>query len=205
MKWWALPHYIWEPHIPKNPTFFPPLFFSSLHPACPSFSSHPTPPYPTHSMPNSVLRIHLQIKQIYHSVTEAGKGGRLWNALAPGAGKGSEHCAMLPCVLPCCTLLHLLSLILSLRAPPPNLPMPSLLLSYLYPPNPTKPSEHWPTAQNRTGLNKETIPRLLRGQREAAAWPGLTDFQLWSPVTPNNTLPDNQIGDKLQDKCAAWE
>lgn len=30
------------------------------------------------SLPSSVLRIHLQMKQIYHSVTQAG----LWNALA---------------------------------------------------------------------------------------------------------------------------
>lgn len=177
MKWWALPHYIWEPHVPKNPAFFfPPLFFSSLHPACPSFSSHPT-----HSMPNSVLRIHLQIKQIYHSVTEAGKGGRLWNALAPGAGKGSEHCAMLPCVLPCCTLLHLLSLILALRAfmihavplePPPQSPpfqCLAFLLSYLYQPNPTKPSERWPTARNCN----TAVPVLTRRPSHACCEAGV--------------------------------
>ena len=37
------------------------------------------------------------------------------------------------------------------------------------------------------------------------AWPDLTDFQLWFPVTLDNTMLANQIKDKLQDVCTAQE
>lgn len=63
------------------------------------FTSHlpfPIPLPPFLLMPSSVLRIHLKIKHIYHSATDAGKGGSVWNALALREGKG----AMLPCMLP---------------------------------------------------------------------------------------------------------
>lgn len=80
-----------------RPTSIPllPLFLSPHPLACPSPS-----PCPALSMPSFALWIHPQIKQIYHSVTEAGKGGRLWNALAVWAGKGSEHGAPLPRTFP---------------------------------------------------------------------------------------------------------
>ncbi|TNN80301.1 hypothetical protein EYF80_009325 [Liparis tanakae] len=40
------------------------------------------------------------IEPIHHPVTEAGRGGGLWNALAPRAGKGAEHRAMPPRTFP---------------------------------------------------------------------------------------------------------
>lgn len=45
----AAPLYLGATRSPKTQPFFPPLFFSSLHPACPSFSSHPTSPHPLHA------------------------------------------------------------------------------------------------------------------------------------------------------------
>ena len=87
-----------------RPTSIPllPPFLSPYPPACPSPF-----PCPALSMPSFALWIHPQIKQIYHSVTETGKGGRLWNALAVRAGKGSEHGAPLPRTFPAAPALAL--------------------------------------------------------------------------------------------------
>lgn len=219
MKWWALLHYIWEPHVPKNPAFFPPLFSSSLHPACPSFSSHPTSPHPLHAQ-QCVKNSSADKADL--SFCHGGREGRQ-TVECPGTGSREglwalRYASLRPPLLhpPSPSQPHSLSACFHDPCsalggtPPPPFQCLAFLLSYLYQPNLNKPSERWPTAQNCKSTVpvltwKPTPPHLLRGRREAAAWPGLTDFQLWSPVTPNNTLPDNQIGDKLQDKCAAWE
>lgn len=78
---------------------------TTIHPFTCFFSLHillPVLPYPLAplSMPSYGLWIHLQIKQIYHSVMEAGKEGRLWNALALRAGKGSKRTATLSHTFP---------------------------------------------------------------------------------------------------------
>lgn len=97
-----------QSHMFYHPAFFLPILLPSPHPTCPSL----TPPPPPQSLPSGVLRIHLQIKQIYHSVTEAEKGGSVWNALAQTAGKGPKRSAMPPCMLPCCPCSCLLRLAL---------------------------------------------------------------------------------------------
>lgn len=150
-------------------------------------------------MPGYVLWIHLQIKQIYHSVMKAGKGGRLWNALALRAGKGCVHSAMLPCAFPAAPALALSSsvclsvLMIHTR---PQLPP----LSILALPAPTKPTQAT-LASAKQPITVITVPGLTRNPS-----PGinqglhcLTNSQLKSPVTQNNTLLANQIGDKLQD------
>lgn len=116
-----------QSHMYQHPTFFSPFF--PLH--IPFVLPYPHPP-PLYSMPSSVLRIHLQIKQIYHSVIEAGKGGRLWNALALRAGKGSEHSATHPCILPAVPVSSHVFMIHAMPLQPP-LPIPVL-------PVPTKPT-----------------------------------------------------------------
>lgn len=127
-----------QSHMYQHPSFFS-LFLFTSH------LSFPIPFNPPHFMPSSVLRIHLQIKQIHHSVKEAGKGGRLWNALALRVGKGSEHSATLPCIFPAVPALAFLGSV-SCNAMPlqPSLPIPVL---YLYQPNPPKPTELQATAQ----------------------------------------------------------
>lgn len=123
----------------------------------------PYPPAPL-SMPSCVLWIHLQIKQIYHSVMEARKGGRLWNALAPRAGKGSEHGASLPRTFPAAPALalsgsgSLSDFMIHAMPQQPPLPIPVL-------PVPTKPTQASgaPTKQPRNCNN--TVPGLTRNPR----------------------------------------
>lgn len=64
---------------------------TDIHPSSLLFSLLP-PPQHTHThTPSSVLRIHLQIEQIYHSVGGAGEGGGPWNALALRCSSDGRH------------------------------------------------------------------------------------------------------------------
>lgn len=137
---WVQSHVYQHPST-YSPPFFPHILLSVL-------------PYPL-SMPSCVLWIHLQIKQIYHSVMEAGKGGRLWNALALRAGKGSEHSATLPRTFPAVPALALsgsasLSVFMIHAIPQqPPLPIPVL-------PVPAKPTQAMgvPTEQPSTVITQ---------------------------------------------------
>lgn len=86
---------------------------------------------------------------------EAGKGGRLWNALALRAGKGSEHSATLPRTFPAVPALALsgsasLSVFMIHAIPQqPPLPIPVL-------PVPAKPTQAMgvPTEQPSTVITQ---------------------------------------------------
>lgn len=117
-----------------------------LSPPTPPFSPVyillPVLPYPfalALSLPRCVLWIHLQIKQIYHSVTEAGKGGRLWNALAVRAGPGSQHSATPPRTFPAAPALALSLFVFMIRAVPLSAPAPPSSPNPVLP-VPTKPN-----------------------------------------------------------------
>lgn len=142
------------------------MFSPSLppRPVCPP----PPPLAAAHSMPSSVLRIHLQMKQIYHSVTQAGCG-MPWHRLA-GEGLRAPH-SLCSSAAPSLTSSASFPFCGALEAPPPR--------------------------RHRSPFSSPTCDRQLRAVTAGAVCS--SGFQ----SRPNNTLLDNQIGDKLQDKRAA--
>lgn len=86
---------------------------------------------------------------------EAGKGGRLWNALALRAGKGSKRSATLPRTFPAAPALALPSSVsvsvFMIHAVPQQPPLPIPVL-----PVPTKPTQGIgaPTKQPRTVITQ---------------------------------------------------
>lgn len=128
---------VWHDKLPRSakprvPPSIPLVIFFSPHPAVLPYPLAPL------SIPSYVLWIHLQIKQIYHSVMEAGKGGRLWNALALREGKGSKRSATLPHTFPAAPGLALsgsVCLSVFLIAMPPQPCLSILVLTV-----PTKPT-----------------------------------------------------------------
>ena len=123
-----------KPRVPKF--ILPLLLFFPLHILLPPVLPHPLAPL---SMPGCVLWIHLQIQQIYHSVMEAGKGGRLWNALALGAGKGSKQTATLLRTFPAAPSPAQSACLFSWSTRCPSIP-PYPFRSYLCQPSPPRPS-----------------------------------------------------------------
>lgn len=151
------------PSIPLRLYFFPSTSY------CLSFL-YPLAPFP---MPSYVLWIHLPIKQIYHSVMEAGKGGRLWNALALRAGKGCVHSAMLPRSFPAAPALAPSAQSVFMIHALPQQP-PSIIHSC-----PTCTNQTHPSHQTAHNCNN-TVPGLTRNPPLGInLQPGLLD---WLPA-----------------------